>query len=154
MLTELCQELRNWFDRYQPKLLGKFIVENGVIFYATNGLNVPLSERGLQQNQYYRIIGSVFNDGVHKYVDSESLTDEIFNGAVWFMAIPPAVISLSEEIDAWVTKYGETASSPFSSESFGGYSYSKGGGSFGGGSDSSVTWQSIFKNRLNKWRKL
>lgn len=154
MLTELCQELRNWFDRYQPKLLGKFIVENGKIYHATTGIMIPLSERGLQQNQYYRIIGSVFNDGVHKYVESESLTDEIFNGAVWFMAIPPAVISLAKDIEDWQTKYGETASSPFTSESFGGYSYMKGGSSFGGGSDSAATWQTAFKSRLNKWRKL
>lgn len=154
MLTELCQELRNWFDRYQPKLLGKFIIENGVIFYATNGLNIPLSERGLQQNQYYRIIGSVFNDGVHKYVDGESLTDEIFNGAVWFMAIPPAVISLAEEIKDWNDKYGQEASSPFMSESFGGYSYSKSMSSNSDGSLSQTDWQSVFKSRLNKWRKL
>lgn len=73
------------------------------------------------------------------------------------MAIPPAMLSLSEEIDAWQTKHGgvdSTAMSPYNSESFGGYSYSKSsggsaesGGGFGG-------WQSAFANRLNPWRKL
>ena len=141
MLTELCQELRNWFER--DKFFGTFTIENGMI-------DVP----ALQDGQYYRIIGSVFNDGVHEY-PSTDLTDEVFVGAIWSMAVPPSVIDLSERISDWVTQYGEMVSSPYSSESFGGYSYaiaSSGSGSANSGG--SPTWRSTFASELNKWRKI
>jgi hypothetical protein len=87
----------------------------------------------------------------------EGLRDEVFNGAVWSLAIPQAVVDLNAEIDAWKTKYegaDSAAMSPFTSESFGGYSYSKGSsrgveddGSLGG-------WQAAFANRLIQWRKI
>ena len=145
MLTELCQELKNWFDI--ERHFDTFVIENG-------GLSVPF----LQEGQYFRIVGSVFNDGVYQYPATE-LKDETFDGAVWAMAVPPAVAELSEEIDAWQAKYGgadSAAMSPFTSESFGGYSYSKGGGSSasGNGSGGAGTWQSAFAGRLNLWRKI
>ena len=142
-LTELCQELRNWFER--DKLFGEFTIENGAII-------VP--DGSLQNGQFFRVIGSVFNDGVHKYGVDE-LTDEVFRGAIWAMAVPPAVIDLSERISEWETKYGDSVSSPYSSESFGGYSYTKANSGRGNaGSGSSPTWQSTFASELNRWRKI
>ena len=142
MLTELCQELRNWFER--KKFFGTFTIENGQIV-------VP--EGSLQDGQYFRIVGSMFNDGVHKYDAEDELHDEIFEGAIWSMGVPPAVVDLSERISEWVEKYGDSVSSPYSSESFGGYSYSK--ATAGQGSaNSGPTWQSIFANELNRWRKI
>lgn len=141
MLTELCQELRNWFDL--DRRFGTFTISGGA-----------LTADFLQTNQYYRIIGSVFNDGVHKYGDdTDELTDETFEGAVWALAIPKAVVNLSNDIDNWQNKYGavdSAAMSPFNSESFGGYTYSKASGSSGSASD----WRSAFANRLNRWRKI
>ena len=151
ILTEICQELRNWFDRNQSKYYGKINIHDGV-------LSVNDSSFILQTGQYYRIIGSLFNDGVHVYGDQ--LTDENeFEGSVWSMAVPPAVIDLAEDIEAWQNKYGSLdsqAMSPFSSASFGGYSYSKatGGGNSGGGNSGSGTWQGVFAKRLNAWRKI
>lgn len=151
MLTEICQYLKNWFDRDQSKFYGKFIISNGGIESYNDG------DMGMIEGQYFRIIGSLLNDGVYQY-PSEELKDETFEGAVWFMAIPPAVIALSEDINVWQTKNGDVnsqAMSPYQSESFGGYSYSKasGGGSadFGGGNGG---WQSAFANRLKPWRKV
>ena len=154
MLEELCRELNNWFDE-NPKdgskrhYFGEYAIENGAL---------DLTEIGIQTGQYFRIIGSVFNDGVYQY-PATGLTDETFDGAVWAMAVPPSVIALSAEIEAWQEKYGGVdsyAMSPYTSESFGGYSYSKPRG--GSGSDSSDsgsgTWQSVYANRLNKWRKI
>ena len=142
-LTELCQELRNWFER--DKLFGEFTIENGAII-------VP--DGSLQNGQFFRVIGSVFNDGVHKYGVDE-LTDEVFRGAIWAMAVPPAVIDLSERISEWETKYGDSVSSPYSSESFGGYSYTKANSGRGNaGSGSNPTWQSTFAGELNRWRKI
>lgn len=149
MLTELCQELRNWFTRDMDRWIGDFQIENGTL----NDFSGKL-----KPGQYYRVIGSVFNDGVHKYGDGD-LTDETFTGTVWAMAVPPAVIALSDEIDAWISKYsGEdsVARSPFSSESFGGYSYSKSAGGQGSGSDGSKggSWKAAFAYDLNRWRKI
>jgi hypothetical protein len=85
------------------------------------------------------------------------LTDEVFDGAIWLMAIPKDVLILSEEIDAWIEKYGgvdSVAMSPYNSESFGGYSYSKSGGGSSDGTSKAGTWQGAFATRLNEWRKI
>lgn len=137
MLTELCGHLRNWFDR--ERYAGTFTVENGSIA-------LPF----LHEGQYFRIIGSTFNDGVHQY-PAYGLTDETFDGAVWALAIPPSVLALDAEIEAWQAKNGDASTSPYSSESFGGYSYSRATDAATGGA---VTWQSAFRSRLNQWRKL
>ena len=148
-LTELCQELRNWFER--DKYFGTFTIENGAII-------VP--DGSLQDGQFFRVIGSVFNDGVHRYgEDADELTDEVFKGAIWSMAVPPAVIELSERITAWSEQYGESVSSPYSSmsESFGDYSRSWSKASSGSGnanSASSPSWRSTFADELNRWRKI
>lgn len=137
MLSELCKELNNWFCT--KKYFGKFTIEDGVLI-------VP----ELQNGQYFRIVGSVFNDGVYEY-PKQGLKDEEFEGAVWAMAIPEEVIALSEEIDAWRAKY-ETAEtmSPYQSESFGGYSYTKASGASGG----TATWQDVFGSKLNNYRRI
>lgn len=149
MMTELCQELRNWFDRDMKKWSGDFAVENGEL----SGFSELL-----KTGQYFRVIGSVFNDGVHKYGDAD-LADETFTGSVWAMAVPPAVIALSSDIDAWIAKYGSgdaVARSPFNSESFGGYSYSKSAGGSSGDSSGSKggSWKAAFAYDLNRWRKI
>ncbi len=144
MLTELCQDLRNWFDR--ERHTGTFTIENGNI-----------TADFLQEGQYFRIVGSIFNDGVHQYPAAD-LLPETFDGAVWALAIPKAVIALAEEIAAWRAKYEATdsaAMSPFASESFGGYSYSKGGsGNSQSGVSSTPSWKTAFASRLNMWRKI
>lgn len=144
MLSKICQEIKNWFDGGQPRIHGAFSIENGKI---TDEAFLDV----IQQNQYFRIIGSVFNDGVYKYTDDLELTDELFVGSIWLMAVPKDVIILSNEIETWLDKYGEEAKSPYQSESFGGYSYSK---SSGGSLSSNPSWQSVFATQLNRWRKI
>lgn len=144
MLTELCQELRNWFDK--ERHYGTFTIENGNIVADF-----------LQPGQYFRIVGSIFSDGVYQY-PTEDRPDETFNGAVWALAIPKEVLQLDEEIDAWRAKYEDVSSpamSPFTSESlFTDYSYSKGGSanSSSGGS-ATVSWKNAFKSRLKDYRR-
>lgn len=149
MLTEICQELKNWFER--EKIFGDFKIEDGNI--TKGGEDLPLVE-----GQYFRIIGSLFNDGVHQVSSSLHLKDEEFSGAVWSMAVPPTVIDLAAEIKAWQAKYGGVDSvsmSPYASESFGGYSYSKSGGGAGSSANGGAgTWQGAFASRLNMWRKI
>lgn len=109
----------------------------------------------LQANQYFKIVGSVFNDGIYQYNELLELNDEVFEGAIWALAIPPAVISICDEIAEWQQRYGEITDSPYSSESFGGYSYSKptDAGSSKGGSNT-PSWRNVFGSRLNQWRKI
>ena len=144
ILTEVCEYLNNYF--WQKKITGAFTIEEGSI-------QIP----ALKEGQYFRIIGSTFNDGVHLYPATD-LTDEEFEGAIWAMAVPSTVIAIASDIKEWQTLYGgadSSAMSPFNSESFGGYSYSKSGGYASNSSDDGEgTWQGVFKNRLKRWKKL
>lgn len=140
MLTEILQYLRNWFEK--TKYYGVFEIEDGSI--------VGMDDK-LVNGQYIRIIGSAMNDGVWKY-PSDELQDEVFDGAVWGLALPPAVAALSVEIADWQTINAEAVSSPYQSESFGGYSYSKASG--GADADGGASWQTVFKSRLSPWRKI
>ena len=144
MLNELCMELKNWFDRGLPKFHGAITIENGAI----KDEDILAA---LKPNQYFRIVGSVFNDGVYKNDEELHLTDELFVGAVWLMAVPREIADLAAEISDWNKKYGEAINTPYQSESFGGYSYSK---ASGGSNNSGPSWQSVFNSRLNKWRKI
>lgn len=136
MLIQLLRHLRNWFVVPGGVHYGTYTVEEGSI-------TLPF----LQEGQYFRIIGSVFNDGLYQYPCRE-LRNEVFNGAIWALAIPEEVVELSEEIEAWKKKHGD---SPFTSESFGGYSYTK---AVNGKTGQAVTWQDVFRGRLNQWRRL
>ena len=137
MMTEICAEIRNYFVSD---------IHNGT-FEIVGGKITPLDF--IQENQYFRIVGSVFNDGVYKYTDKLELTDEKFIGSVWSMAVPPSVIDLAEEIKAF-NESDAGKPSPYTSESFGGYSYSKATDSNG----VPLTWQKVFANRLNKYRRI
>ncbi len=147
ILSELCGEVNNYFDKNQPKHSGSFTIENGILVNA--------EALGLQIGQYYRIIGSVFCDGVHKYTgeSDEDLTDEVFSGSVCLMAVPKEFADLAKEIGEWVEKYGEASMSPLASESLAptSYSYSV---NTGAGSGAVATWQNVFSSRLNRWRKI
>ena len=138
MLTELCAELRNYFEVPNGRHFGKFTISGGSI--------APLDF--LQEGQHFRIVGSVFNDGVYQY-PATSLTDEVFEGAVWAMALPPSRIALTAEIEEYNNSDAGKAS-PYVSESFGGYAYTKATDSNG----APIGWQKAFAGRLNKWRKL
>ena len=142
ILTEICEYLNNYF--WEKKISGNFTISDGAI-----------EAIGLKDGQYFRIIGSTFNDGVHIYPATD-LKDEEFEGSVWAMAVPATVIAIASDIKDWQTLYGSadsSAMSPFNSESFAGYSYSK-SGSGNANSGSNTTWQDVFGGRLNKYRKL
>lgn len=139
MLEQVLQYLRNWFLAPNGIYAGTFTVEGG-------SLVLPF----LQTGQYFRVIGSVFNDGVYQY-PPEQLKNEKFNGIVWALAVPKAVLDLVEEITTWQEKNGEAATGPYQSESFGGYTYAKAVDSETGGA---MTWERTFAGQLSQWRKL
>ena len=109
---------------------------------ADGTMDVP----GALSGQYVRIIGSVLNDGVYQY-PLTGMTDETFTGTVRLLAIPRTVLALVDEIQAWTDKNQPTA---FTSESFGGYSYSKATSANG----VAAGWQDVFKSQLSPYRKM
>lgn len=153
-ITEICMECRNFFAPASKKEDKSFI---HVGTFTISGHTItPLDF--IQTGQYFRIVGSAMNDGVYvNTVDGlKSLTDETFTGAIWEMSVPRAFLALCTDISAWRAK-NETADSanmsPYMSESFAGYSYSKGSGAMVNGA-STITWQRQFASRLNAWRRL
>lgn len=145
MLTQVCQYLRNWFER--TKYFGDFTITSGELTYG-DGSALPLFP-----GQYYRIVGSVLNDGVHKYGDYD-LQDESFTGSVWSMAVPLDFIGLVNDIDQWNKDNAAVINNPYQSESFGGYTYTKGYSNAVSGTSVSVSWQNQFYARLAPWRKI
>ena len=139
MLEEVLRHLNNWFLVPDGIHLDTYTIEDG-------GITLPF----LQEGQYFRVVGSVYGDGVYQYPAS-GLKDETFDGAIWSLSVPQAVVNLAEEIEAWQAKNGEAAAGPYQSESFGGYTYSKAVDAATGGA---VSWQAAFRSRLNDWRKL
>lgn len=190
LINEMCDTVNNYFDR--ERRFGRFEIKNGY-------LNAP--DLDIKENQYFRICGSLYNDGIYKIIhekpvtwqqmtsgsweiatDKEwevenkpikswceannipwanltddrwndldtgvkrfkrgELTDEIFDGAVWLLAIPQDFIKLSEEIAEYKQN---NKPSGYTSESFGGYSYTK---------KEDSGWQGIFKKALHRFRKM
>lgn len=145
MLEEVLRNLNNWFEVPGKRLTGFFEVSGGCI---------GLPDGWLLDGQYFRIEGSVMNDGLHQW-PAYDLVDEGFEGEVQALAVPMAVQDLADRIEIWWEKYGKAAESPYQSESFGGYSYTKAsGGESQNGSQGGYTWQSAFRSELNRWRKL
>lgn len=140
MLESVLRHLKNWFLVPDGIHHGTFVVKEGRI-------TLPF----LSEGQYYRIIGSVFNDGLHKYGSESFEREETFCGTVWVLAVPKAVEDLAAEIGAWYEKNGDASLSPYQSESFGGYSYTK---DRDGNNGISVTWEVAFRSRLNPFRKV
>lgn len=147
-MGELCAECRNYF--VSAVIAGQFTVSEGVL------QPVP----GVPDGAYIRIVGSLFNDGVRKY-PAVNLTDESFSGAVWLMAVPPDFVALLNDINAWeaanltaiASATAEVLAGPYSSESFGGYTYQKKTGL----GDVATSWRDPrlgFAARLNIWRKI
>ena len=140
MLEQILMEIHNWFrvrdglDGIHP---GTYTIEGG-------GIVLPF----LAPSQYFRIMGSVFNDGLHRYgPDMEALTDETLGSGPTRHPLSKALVELAGEVEAWQKKYGERAASMYSSESLAGqYSYTM--------DTESSSWQAAFRARLDPYRKL
>ena len=149
MLQQMCEYIHNYF--IQSRNQGKFEIADGTI-------SLPLLD-----GQRFLIQGSALNDGLYTYHDTWIANDddteavglqaETWTGTICALAVPPAVIALAGEINLWVAKFGEQVDSPYTSESvLGVYSYSKASGGTGAGG--AVSWKDVFKDQLNRWRKV
>lgn len=139
-IKEICDYIHNYFE--VDEVSGEFTIADG-----------SLEASFLSENQYYRIQGSVFNDGIYKY-PSTDLTDETFTGKVTAMAVPKDVLAVLDEATQWENDNAKVLQSPLNSESFGGYSYSKGSSSKKDGSQGQITWRDVFGDKLKAYRKI
>lgn len=147
MINLVCAYIHNWFDADKQ---GKpYVRWNDIFTIEEGGIDLPLLE-----GQYFRIIGSKLNDGIYKYPTDE-LTDETFSGEIRECVVPRAVLKVVEDVEAWQEKNEAALSTPYQSESFGGYSYTKAGSTSGNGAvGNGCNWESVFGYRLTPWRKL
>lgn len=135
MLNEILRYIRNYFPDTKGQMKGKFEIKEGKA--------VPFPS--LVDGQYFLVEGSAMNDGV--WNSTEELSDEIFEGVVTPLKIPKDFLALAKEIEEYQTK---ADASPYVSESFGGYSYTKATDANG----TPASWQTAFATRLKTWRKL
>jgi hypothetical protein len=160
MLTEICENLHNFFDKSTDPYTG---MESGTTVYygeyfdrneddftiSTGGVISPLPST-LVAGQYIRIVGSKLNDGIYLLsgtLANASLVNETFHGVVYGLRIPRDLVTLDTEITAWVAANPATL---FASESFGGWSGSRATGRGG----VPLTWEKVYAARLNRWRKI
>lgn len=111
----------------------------------------------IKTGQYIAIYGSTLNDGIWKVgadgaiasdLTGVTAQDETFRATIYPLKVPNDFVALSLEITAYRTAAKEA--SPYVSESFLGYSYSKAQKQGGG----TVTWQQQFADRLAPYKRM
>ena len=147
-MYELCAECRNWFLR--EIIRGDFRVIDGVL--------QPVPD--VPDGAWIRVVGSLKNDGVYRMPHGD-FADEAFTGAVWLMAIPDDFVTLLDDITEWETATAKAVADasaqilagPYTSESFGGYEYTRKTGL----GDVPTSWRDPrlgFAAQVNRWRKI
>ena len=139
MLDEILRRL-GWYrrpNRYVDRIeVRQFTIKDGSITPSDF----------LEEQDYFRIVGSKRNDGLYQYPSAE-LTDEEFDGAVWVMRVPPALVTLAQEYKEELEKESGKPNA-YVSEAFGGYSYTKATNSKG----VPLSWKRMFEDELHGWR--
>lgn len=147
ILTTVCKHINNYFIHSYER--GKFIISDNAILIKTKPI----------VGQYIRIYGSALNDGIYKVtevenasggfsIDLEDSSDEEFEGVICLLAIPKEFINLVGEISEFMEEEKNDPSNPaLTSESFGGYSYSRATASNG----TAASWQEVFASKLSSY---
>lgn len=133
MLTKICNYLKNFFET--ERIIGDVVISEGKV--SVNGNAVEIAK-----DAYFALFHQHFVTGVFKY-GTDELADGSFRGAVWLMDIPKAIFDAAEWGEAWNAQHGNAdsqANTPFDSESFGGYAYTK------AQSSTSANGSSVFNN--------
>ena len=156
MLERLCAHLHNYFERHPTT--HEQMIHAGTYTITGGSIELPF----LLSGQRFRIKGSALNDGVYTYGETirndddtaaADLYAETFTGEIWAMSPPKAVLEIAASASEWMTKHGEALNSPYTSESFGGYSYTKGATDATDGMPAG-TWYGVPKSALAQWRKV
>lgn len=140
MLSKVCKHICNYFTASSyNRFFDSFTISDSRITPP-----VPIRD-----GQYFAIFGSTFNDGVHR--SGDVLIDEEFEGSVWLMSVPQDFLDLVSEMEEWQTLHAAPDKmSPYQSESFGGYTYSKAAGKNG----APMSVFEVYASRLNPYRKV
>jgi hypothetical protein len=168
MLIEMMRECKNFFElrndgfyQEQRRPFGKtteyYPVTEFEDDYVIASGKLSTLDSTILTGQYIAIYGSTLNDGIWKVGADGALTSDItgvtaqaetFHATVYPLKVPIDFVMLATEITAWRTKMVEA--SPYTSESFLGYSYTKSQKQGGG----NVTWQSQFSDRLTPYKRM
>lgn len=132
MIGEICAHIRNYFPGECRD--GEFTVKDGCLL-----------DCGFLSGYYY-IEGSRFNNGVHLH-PSQRLADETFTGRIMLMNPPADFLSLVRDIEDWRAA-NPAVPAQFISERLGDYSYTR-----PNRSGTPIDWQTVFKTRLDVYRK-
>lgn len=132
-LYEVLREIRNFFSGFCWTCQDEPIQAG------------DLSLDRLEAGDYYLVEDSGRNDGLHIQGAGE-LTGDRLTGYVTLCLIPNEVLALHREIVEWQEKNADAVVGLYSSETFGGYTYTRRAGENG--------WQTVFANRLNAWRQV
>ena len=98
---------------------------------------------------YIAVTGSMWHDGLYDSAsDMKTGHEETFEGTVWALCPPAQFLALCKEIEAYEAK--NPTGAPVS-ESFGGYSYSRG---TSGQSGCAITWREAFSDALRPYRRM
>lgn len=152
MLDNVCKYCKNYFFRPDNIYTGAFTIANGELTGLVDGVSVTLSDM-VKPGQYYLIAGSDLNDSIHQSGrEDDELDTEMFYGSILPLSIPKAFLALVREISDWQTRNGDKVTSIYSSESFGGYSYTKASGL--SSESGAASWQNAFQGRLVPYRKI
>lgn len=139
-LADLCAELRNWFCWDEDKHFGVSLSD--------------ISGLGIKENQYFRVMDSIFNDGVYKYPKDDFVSEDT-KFTVWVMRVPSQVLDLLDAMNTWETKYTDSVEGPYQSESFDGYSRTlRSSGDSSGSAPRAWSWRDQFRSQLDQWRKV
>lgn len=163
MLIEMMRECKNFFELrndgfYQDyKTRPQYPVAEYEDDYTISEGVLSTLDSSIKVGQYIAIYGSTLNDGIWKVGAEGAITsditgvtaqDETFHATIYPLKVPPDFVLLASEITAWRTAMNEA--SPYVSEGFLGYSYTKaqkqGGGNIG--------WQQQFSDRLAPYRRM
>lgn len=132
-IAAVMRRVRNFFER--EKIEGTFAISGGML---TPSPNAP----------YWAISGSARYDGV--WPENKlpiDRADETFEGTVWGLHPPDDFLALFEAIKAYDAN---CPAGSLQSESFGDYSYTRGGA----GSNGGFGWESVFDTLLTPYRHM
>ena len=146
MINEIMEQINNYFSRT--------VESNGSIISGST-ISGSFRETYLT-GQFIRLQHTILNDGVYKVVSlvgnvltvEETLIDEtpVETYLIWGLAPPKDFLNLVNEINTYETSQTQVG---IVSESQGSRSVS-----FGSSNGDNSNWESVFKRRLNRYRKV
>ena len=129
-IAAVMRHVHNFFERGCVE--GEFTVSGGVL---TPEPKAP----------FFAVEGSMYHDGVYRPGEVKEAPQEKFIGKVWLLCPPDDFLKLCEEISAFDDA---NPASAMQSESFGEYSYTR------GGDGSKQAWSAVFALKLNSYRRM